>query len=74
MSDKLRKSYVFGPILSRRLGNSLGINVLPNEKKVCNFNCVYCECGWNELTKKLNFLVEKFFKFLVCKNSQRKKL
>ncbi len=39
---------VFGPIHSRRLGNSLGINLLPTKKKYCNYNCIYCECGWNE--------------------------
>lgn len=38
---------VFGPIKSRRLGVSLGINLLPREGKLCNFDCVYCECGWN---------------------------
>lgn len=38
---------VFGPIRSRRLGSSLGINLLPREGKLCNFDCVYCECGWN---------------------------
>ncbi len=38
---------VFGPIHSRRLGSSLGINLLPSDGKVCNFDCVYCECGWN---------------------------
>lgn len=38
---------VFGPIKSRRLGNSLGINLLPLNSKYCNFNCIYCECGWN---------------------------
>lgn len=37
---------VFGPIRSRRLGLSLGINVVLPEQKYCNFNCVYCECGW----------------------------
>lgn len=37
----------FGPILSRRLGASLGVNILPREGKTCNFDCVYCECGWN---------------------------
>src|SRR4030042_2326597 len=36
---------VFGPVVSRRLGNSLGINLLPVNKKICNFNCIYCECG-----------------------------
>ncbi len=38
---------VFGPIHSRRLGSSLGINLLPRDGKLCNFDCVYCECGWN---------------------------
>lgn len=40
---------VFGPINSRRFGYSLGINLLPLDNKVCNFNCVYCECGWTDL-------------------------
>lgn len=44
----LREDTVFGPIYSRRLGNSLGINLLPREGKICNFDCIYCECGWNE--------------------------
>lgn len=39
---------VFGPIYSRRLGSSLGVNILPSEGKLCNFDCVYCECGWNK--------------------------
>lgn len=38
---------VFGPIFSRRLGSSLGMNILPSKGKLCNFDCVYCECGWN---------------------------
>ena len=38
---------VFGPIVSRRLGSSLGVNLLPTKGKLCNFDCVYCECGWN---------------------------
>ena len=38
---------MFGPIFSRRLGSSLGINLLPREGKLCNFDCIYCECGWN---------------------------
>ena len=44
----LRETTVFGPIFSRRLGSSLGINLLPQEGKVCNFDCIYCECGWNK--------------------------
>lgn len=39
---------VFGPISSRRLGTSLGVNILPLRGKLCNFDCVYCECGWNK--------------------------
>ena len=38
---------VFGPVHSRRLGTSLGLNILPVRGKTCNFDCVYCECGWN---------------------------
>ena len=47
MIENLREKIVFGPIKSRRLGVSLGINILPTEMKICNFNCIYCECGWN---------------------------
>ena len=43
----MRETLVFGPIHSRRLGSSLGINVLPENGKLCNFDCIYCECGWN---------------------------
>ncbi len=38
---------IFGPIHSRRLGLSLGVNLLPTDSKLCNFDCIYCECGWN---------------------------
>ena len=44
----LREDTVFGPIFSRRLGSSLGINLLPRNGKICNFDCIYCECGWNK--------------------------
>ncbi|MDK2909207.1 MAG: hypothetical protein PWR20_774 [Bacteroidales bacterium] len=37
---------IFGPVHSRRFGNSLGINLLPNSYKVCSFDCIYCECGY----------------------------
>lgn len=40
-------SSVFGPIHSRRLGTSLGINLMPNDGKVCSFDCLYCEAGYN---------------------------
>lgn len=64
---------VFGPIKSRRFGNSLGINLLPINNKVCNFNCIYCECGWTDLKgTKVNYFakdtiikaIEKRFKEL----------
>ena len=41
-------SPIFGPVKSRRLGISLGINLLPADGKVCTFDCIYCECGLNE--------------------------
>ncbi len=44
----MREELVFGPIHSRRLGSSLGINLLPTRGKLCNFDCIYCECGWNK--------------------------
>lgn len=39
---------IVGPIHSRRLGISLGVNLLPKDAKVCSFDCLYCECGWNK--------------------------
>lgn len=46
MGTFLFNEIIFGPIKSRRLGVSLGINLLPTDYKFCTFNCVYCECGW----------------------------
>ena len=48
MSTVIYPSPIFGPVHSRRLGISLGINLLPADGKVCSFNCIYCECGFNE--------------------------
>ena len=48
MSTIIYPSPIFGPVHSRRLGLSLGINLLPADGKVCSFDCVYCECGFNE--------------------------
>lgn len=48
MSGILWQDMVFGPIKSRRLGNSLGLNLLPGKLKICTFNCIYCECGWGD--------------------------
>ena len=38
---------IYGPVHSRRLGLSLGVNLLPTESKLCSFDCIYCEFGWN---------------------------
>lgn len=46
MGTFLFSEIIFGPVKSRRLGVSLGINLLPTDYKFCTFNCVYCECGW----------------------------
>lgn len=43
----LFNSIIYGPIHSRRLGTSLGVELMPLDHKLCTFNCVYCECGWN---------------------------
>lgn len=48
MSTILFNQIVFGPIISRRLGISLGVNLLPYDGKLCSFDCIYCECGYNE--------------------------
>lgn len=48
MATKLFDDCIFGPVKSRRLGISLGVNLLPSTGKLCNFNCIYCECGWTE--------------------------
>ncbi len=47
MSTVIYPSPIFGPVHSRRLGVSLGINLLPGDGKVCTFDCIYCECGFN---------------------------
>ncbi len=47
----LFEDIIFGPIRSRRLGLSLGVNLLPEHAKICNFDCIYCECGSNSERK-----------------------
>ena len=47
MSTVIYPSPIFGPVHSRRLGVSLGINLLPEDGKFCSFDCIYCECGFN---------------------------
>lgn len=45
---ELQKNIIYGPVRSRRLGFSLGINLLPTAVKVCTFNCLYCQYGWTD--------------------------
>lgn len=47
MSTIIYPSPIFGPVHSRRLGISLGINLMPSDGKICTFDCIYCECGFN---------------------------
>jgi wyosine [tRNA(Phe)-imidazoG37] synthetase (radical SAM superfamily) len=48
----LQRGIIYGPVPSRRLGRSLGINLLPTDHKLCSFNCLYCQYGW---TKNVTF-------------------
>lgn len=52
MGTFLFNDIIFGPIISRRLGVSLGVNLLPLDSKLCNFDCIYCECGWTKTGAK----------------------
>ncbi|MDD5570753.1 MAG: radical SAM protein [Bacteroidales bacterium] len=71
MSTILFNKIIFGPVFSRRLGRSLGINLLPTAKKCCNFNCVYCECGW---TRKEHIGKEEFPPANLVKEALEKRL
>ncbi|PKP22099.1 MAG: radical SAM protein [Bacteroidetes bacterium HGW-Bacteroidetes-21] len=59
MSPSLFQDIVFGPIRSRRLGISLGVNILSTDQKICSFNCLYCECGWNPQKSKTEAFVPR---------------
>lgn len=48
MATFLFDKTIFGPVHSRRLGISLGVNLLPNDRKLCSFDCLYCECGFGQ--------------------------
>lgn len=52
MATFLFDKIVFGPVISRRLGISLGVNLLPVDSKICSFDCIYCECGRNPQQKE----------------------
>ena len=47
MSTRIFHEIIYGPVHSRRLGVSLGVNLLPPDGKLCTFDCIYCECGRN---------------------------
>lgn len=66
----LFQDIIFGPLKSRRFGTSLGINLLPLENKVCNFDCIYCECGWTNLKTAKKY----FFPMDVVLEEMEKKL
>jgi wyosine [tRNA(Phe)-imidazoG37] synthetase (radical SAM superfamily) len=51
MATFLFDEIIFGPVRSRRLGASLGVNLLPKTSKICSFDCIYCECGWTKIAK-----------------------
>jgi wyosine [tRNA(Phe)-imidazoG37] synthetase (radical SAM superfamily) len=61
MSTFLFDKIIFGPVKSRRLGVSLGINLLPTNIKVCSFDCIYCECGFTpkEYAQKISLPTRK---------------
>jgi wyosine [tRNA(Phe)-imidazoG37] synthetase (radical SAM superfamily) len=67
MATFLFDKIIFGPVKSRRLGISLGINLLPSANKVCNFNCIYCECGWT-------YNIKNFERLLPSRNDVRNAL
>lgn len=60
MGGFLFDDIIFGPVKSRRLGVSLGVNLLPTDYKFCTFDCIYCECGWSQkATKKIKLPTRK---------------
>jgi wyosine [tRNA(Phe)-imidazoG37] synthetase (radical SAM superfamily) len=59
--SSLRRGIIYGPVPSRRLGRSLGINLLPSDYKLCSFSCVYCQYGW---TQKVTFKPDEQLKDL----------
>lgn len=70
MSTALFDKIIFGPIHSRRLGLSLGVNLLPTDNKLCSFNCIYCECGWGHKGVKPRFNPRDEVRMLLRKKLQ----
>ncbi len=63
---------IFGPVISRRLGVSLGVNLLPTSSKFCNFNCIYCECGWTLNRKSPQFPTRELVNQLLIERLQER--
>lgn len=77
MATALFDKIIFGPIKSRRLGTSLGVNLLSTDQKLCNFECIYCECGWSggskaHFNKKADVLAILREQLLKMKNNGEK--
>ena len=79
MATFLFDKIIVGPITSRRLGQSLGVNLLPLTVKYCNFDCIYCECGWSDnknlkdikFYKKQEVILELEKRLIELKNSNK---
>ncbi len=74
MAGFLFDDLIFGPVYSRRLGVSLGINLLPVNNKYCNFNCVYCECGWTDNNNGIKIVLPKRANFKIQLKNRLKEL
>ncbi|MCI4397730.1 MAG: radical SAM protein [Acidobacteria bacterium] len=57
----LQQGVIYGPVMSRRLGRSLGLNLLPDEIKLCSLNCRYCQYGWTGMLAALEGKADGFF-------------
>jgi len=58
MTIPYQPGVIYGPVNSRRLGASLGLNILPFGKKFCSFNCIYCQYGWTEAGARMKKIAE----------------
>ena len=77
MATFLFDDIVFGPIKSRRLGLSLGINIFPQGRKICSYNCIYCECGWTDAASSNEFVSTEIFKSAInekCRDLKSKNI
>ncbi len=74
MGGFLFDELIFGPVKSRRLGVSLGINLLPTHRKHCSFDCVYCECGWTPNREGLKIKLPGISEFTQALSSRLQEL